>query len=284
MHMEDPINNESKYMDIRHIRKNETNKEHDGAAIAIKNNIKHKIIDNLEESYLACTIVNDLYELCVGTGYQPPRRPAMSMENVQRILRRNIPAIFVGDMNVKCICLGHTTSNAGERSMKQLIDRGNIKHIPTDFDTWMSAVGRGKPDIILTDQHNFLNIAISAGPSTTSDHIPIIIQLVTSPIMIPTSHFDFNKANWDKFREELSGHGEIDIDNRLINVIDEETDKWFTQVIHAMETNVPKINYRTIPYPQNNTNRQKAINSTTKNINKRNNGSRSYIRKKKENR
>lgn len=47
---------------------NETNMEHDGAAIAVKQGIQHKLIDDLEENYLTCTISTDLFDSCVGTG------------------------------------------------------------------------------------------------------------------------------------------------------------------------------------------------------------------------
>lgn len=54
-------------------QKSETNQEDDGVAIAIKKGIRDTIIDDLEESYLACVISTDTYDVCVGSGYQPPR-------------------------------------------------------------------------------------------------------------------------------------------------------------------------------------------------------------------
>lgn len=115
----------------------------------------------------------------------------------------------------------------------------------------MSHAGRGTTDIILTNQHNFLNIATASGPISTSDHIPIILRTATSPIMIPTNpHFDFKNVNWEKFREELSTKEEIDIDNNATEKIVEETDKWFQQVTQAIEYNVPKTSYTVLPYPK----------------------------------
>lgn len=147
--------------------------------------------------------------------------------------------------------MGHSSSNAGGRCIKQLIDNRNIKHLPTNFDTWISAIGRGKPDIILTNNHNYLNVAISSGQTTTCDHIPIIVQPATSPIMLPTTaRFNFSKADWESFREELTQIDEIDMDHLTTNKIDEETNKWFDQVTNAMEKYIPKTIYRTIPYPQ----------------------------------
>lgn len=101
--------------------------------------------------------------------------------------------------------MGNASTNTSGRAVKQLIDSGIVCHTPTLFDTWISPVGVGKPDIMLTNNNDFLNIAVSAGPHTTSDHIPIVIKLATSPIMLPSSpRFNFNKANWESFRQELN--------------------------------------------------------------------------------
>lgn len=230
---------------------NLTNSGNDGAATAIKNGIRHKIIDDYEESYLSVIVTTDNYDINIGTGYQPPRRPAAPLENIRRMLRRNTPAIFVGDMNAKHTALGHTSSNATGRGIKQLLDNGNIRYLPTNFDTWVSAIGRGKPDIILTNSNNYLNAAIPQGQARTSDHFPIIIQLASPPIMIPTTpKHNFHKADWDKFRNELDTVDETDIDKCTLNTIDIETDKWFDQVTTAMEKYIPKTTYRIIPYPQ----------------------------------
>lgn len=44
-------------------QKNLSQGEHDGAAIAIRNNITYIIIDEVEESYLACIISTDTYDI-----------------------------------------------------------------------------------------------------------------------------------------------------------------------------------------------------------------------------
>lgn len=172
------------------------------------------------------------------------------MENLLRILRRNIPAVFLEDLNAKHNTVGHSTTNTAGRNIKHLINTGIAKYIPTDFDTRISPIGRGRPDIILTNQQNFLNTAISAGPQTTSDHIPIILQLATTPIMHPKiSRFNFHKGELEKFRE-LNNNEEININNAMVDTIDREVDNWFATVTQAMESNIAKSEYRTIPYPK----------------------------------
>ena len=50
-----------------------------------------------------------------------------------------------------------------------------------DFGTLASK--RGKPDIILSNNHNMYNLAIQQGDLTTSDHLPIIVKISTKPII-----------------------------------------------------------------------------------------------------
>lgn len=229
---------------------NESNGEHDGAAIAVRKGIRHKVIDDFDESFIAIIVNTTLFDICIGTGYQPPRRPAFPIENLQRMLRRNIPLIFIGDLNAQHSVLGNASSNANGKVIKQLSDNGTARRIQTDFDTWMSSSGRGRPDIILLNQNNFLNVVTRAGAQSTSDHIPIVVNLATSPIMIPSSPwYNFGKANWDAFRQDLSDIEQIDIDKTTIIKIDEELDKWFDKVINAMDRNIPKTNYRAYKYP-----------------------------------
>lgn len=48
-------------------QKNQTNGIHNGVAIAIKNNIKRKIIDDLDESYLVCIVT----QICLTYVWEP---------------------------------------------------------------------------------------------------------------------------------------------------------------------------------------------------------------------
>lgn len=144
-------------------------------------------MEDLEENYLACIISKELYDICIGTGYQPPRRPALPAENIQQILRRDIPGLFIGDLNARHMMLCHRNYNTNRRTITQQINAGIAKHIPTDFNTCFSPAGHGTPDIILTNNNNFFNMETAAGPITTSDHKPKIVKLSTESIAIPSS-------------------------------------------------------------------------------------------------
>lgn len=92
-------------------RKTESGQQHDGVAIAIKHNIKHIIVDDLEENYLAIEITTTLGEIMTATGYQPPRRPQIPINNMVRLIRYIIPVYLLGDLNARHRILGHSNDN-----------------------------------------------------------------------------------------------------------------------------------------------------------------------------
>lgn len=230
---------------------NHTDEANDGAAIAVKKTIKHKIIDDLEESFLAIIVQTTMGEICIGTGYQPPRRPTIPIHNINRILRRNSPAFFLGDINARHRILGHSNNNTTGTIINDLIGTGNIMHVGPDFQTYITPIHAGIPDIILTNNNQIHNIYSHPGPITTSDHLPIIFEISSSPIQIPIEpKYNFNEADWEKFKTDLQQNPQINIDGQLAAQIETEINNWFTKVIKAMDSNIPKTTHKTIPSPK----------------------------------
>ena len=55
------------------------------------------------------------------------------------------------------------------------------------------------PDIILKNNEAFHNTFAEIGPLTSSDHIPAIYKISTSPIMTEISpRLNYKKANWER--------------------------------------------------------------------------------------
>ena len=85
-----------------------------------------------------------------------------------------------------------------------MIDRNIAKHLGPDFPT---LIGRnGKPDIVLSNRYNFLNMAIEAGNITSSDHLSLIIKISTKPITKEKqTTLNYKKADWEKFQKNNRG-------------------------------------------------------------------------------
>ena len=81
-----------------------------------------------------------------------------------------------------------------------MLDHNVANYLGPDFPTLVSK--STKPDMILSNSHGFLNIAIEPGGITTSDHIPIKIELSTKAILKDIQpRRNYSKANWTRHKE-----------------------------------------------------------------------------------
>lgn len=232
-------------------QKNFQNEHHAGVAIAIKRTIQHVIIDDLEEDYLAVKISTSLGPLIIATGYQPPRLPHIPNNNMLRLFRNQHPVIFAGDLNARHQILNHGNNNPAGEIINQQIRRGNSLHVGPHFKTYITPGSSGSPDIVLINNKFNHNITVNPGPLTSSDHIPVIIKISSSPIQIPvTPRHDYKNANWDNFKAELATQNIPEMNGQPVEEIDSTLKRWFEAVKTAMTNNIPKIRHRTLPHPK----------------------------------
>lgn len=232
-------------------QKNQYNENHDGVAIAVKKNIKHTLIDDFDENYLAIVITTSLGDICLATGYQPPRRPRIPINNILRIMRRNIPAYILGDLNARHRVLGHRNNNAAGKQIQDLLSQGTVRHLGPDFQTYIVGNRAGTPDIILSNANHIHNIRVTPGKITTSDHLPIIMRMAASPIQIPTKpRYNLRRANWDAFKTELTNTEAPELDHMPAANIEPAILGWFSSIKSAMDNHIPKTSYVTLPHPR----------------------------------
>ena len=237
-------------------QKNSLNEDHAGVAIAIKRNIRHELIDDFDEDFLALKLNTNRGPFVIGTAYMPPRRQQFPYPDIMKIIRRNTPAYLIADLNAKHRTLGQSTNNFMGTELVSLIHQDMITHLAPEFGTFISARGKGRPDIIIGNKNAHLNYAIQEGPLTTSDHIPIVFTLSTSPIMIPQiERYNQKRANWELFKDEITEEMNDDIhteeETPIIDkdYIDQQLDSWYDTVGKAMDKAIPKKKYLTLPHP-----------------------------------
>ena len=91
------------------------------------------------------------------------------------------------------------------------------------------------------------------GGLTNSDHIPIIAEISTKPIMIKCEpKWNLKKTNWSEFKNNLELKM-IEIENHLTNKqqinktdIEESTKQWLENIIYEVDNNSPKVNFKVI--------------------------------------
>ena len=244
-------------------QRNYKNEDNAGIAIAVKKNIKHKILDDFQEDLLALEIETVRGKIIISTKYSPPRYVDDTIQNLMRIMRKPYPVYFFGDLNAKHTQLGNSQNNIMGSYIAQGIQQGIIAHLGPEFPTFITGRGKGTPDIALGNRHANMNLVLKQGPASTSDHFPIYIVISTKPIQVRCREkLNFNKANWEKFEEIIGNNMEnIIIDNSshlTSQQIDQEIDKWFKNIAQAIDQAIPKTSTVTLPHPKE-TSKQKLL-------------------------
>ena len=153
------------------------------------------------------------------------------------------------------------------RILTGLINKNMIVHLRPDFSTFIGRGGSGNPDIVLGNRHANLNIVLTQGPVTTSDHLPLYAQLATKPIIIRgRKYYKFKKANWEVFQSHINNSyvQEINKNGNESNLrknktqIDEDLNKWFSTIEEAMKKAIPTTNNTIMPHPRA-TDKQKVL-------------------------
>lgn len=230
-------------------QRNSLNENNAGVAIAIRINLKHQIIDDLEDDFLALKVTTTQGPLIIATGYLPPRNPTLPHNNFLRLFRNQFPVLLAGDLNARHHILDHGNDNAIGELIYQYMRGGNATHVGPFFKTYVTPRASGTPDIVLVNNKFNYNIQISPGPLTTSDHLPLVIRMSTSPLQVPVPpRLNFHNANWENFATQLSSFTIPNLDRQPRQKIDEQLDRWFTAVQAAMDNNIPVTTFRTLPH------------------------------------
>ena len=100
-------NNIIKIYNYNVIQKNSLNEIHAGIAIAIRKNIKYKIMDDFIDDILGIELMTTKGPIIILTTYSPPRRNNIPVGEIENILQKNLPVYFAGDVNARIPALGY---------------------------------------------------------------------------------------------------------------------------------------------------------------------------------
>lgn len=231
--------------------KNFTERINDGTAIAVKNNIPHKIHDTYISDLIAVEIETNTGPVILATLYQPPTRDYLPIPDLTQLFRHNIPVYMITDLNARHQILGHRDRNTKGRQIAHMIRHRTLHHIGPHFPTYYAHNAATTPDIILTNYRTYHNIHITQGPLTSSDHIPILLKISTAPIQAPISPRPcFAKANWEKFQTHISQNMQDNssIEQATLEEIDEEINKWYANINDSKKRHIPITYHRTLPH------------------------------------
>ncbi len=247
---------------------NSDNTLHDGSAILVKNSIEYKITDDFDTDILQVTISTSTGPINIATTYLPPRRPYLPITDFHRLITQNTPTYIIGDLNARHTILNNNDSNNVGKAIKKLIDKGNLCYKGPNFHTFFGSNHTSTPDIILTNHKTYHDMDIKPGPTTSSDHIPVIIKITTQAITTSIEPIpNYNLANWETFTQDIKEtHKNINTNaymtTQQLNI---SLQQWTSAVTNSMKNNIPLKRTRTQQKPLTN-NTIKYLKTYAKNI------------------
>ena len=182
------------------IQKDTLNERSADIVVAIRKNMKYRILEDFIDDVLGIELRTSKGPIIIFTNYSLPRRNHVPIGELENILQKNMPVYFVGDINANVPALDNATYNNNGRAVKRHIEQDKIKLMGLDFRTLIHRNGR--PDIVFSSKIAFLNYAILKGKLTSSDHLPVILEISTKPIVKSgQKKYKFSEANWELFKE-----------------------------------------------------------------------------------
>ena len=108
--------------------------------------------------------------------------------DLNNLIDHNTTTLILADANCKHVNYGHNSTDSNGKLLNSFINSKDIHYIGPDFFKCHENNRTGKPDIILANSI-FLTRAyhIQEGDRLPcSDHVPIVIDTSTSPLLIPS--------------------------------------------------------------------------------------------------
>ena len=156
---------------------NKLDAAHAGAAIAIKNNIRHTFYDNYETDVLTVTVQTNNGPLDISTTYIPPRQGYLYAPDILKILNSPRQSLLIGDFNARHPHFRYNDNNVTGRHLHDVLRLTDAQYIGPHFQTFLRHNSSTSPDLIITNRFQTLNTYAQPGPLTHSDHIPIILKV-----------------------------------------------------------------------------------------------------------
>ena len=163
-------------------------------------------------------------------------------------------------MNARHYFIGHRRNNHAGEVINNLIERNITVYLGPDFNTRIGANGISRPDIILRNCHRFFNYSVEEGDLTTSDHLPVMFTLATTPIVqtCPPRKL-YKRTNWDNVKVKL--RADMETRNNIRNlkiqyrditkdIIDGEIESWMDTIKRRIDEETPTTTLKCLPHPR----------------------------------
>ena len=134
-------NNKIKIYNYNIIQRNVLSERSAGIAIAVRKNIKYRLLDDFQDDILGIELNTTKGPIIILTNYSPPSRNYVPIAEIENILQKQLPVYFAGDINANIPALAYTTYNHTGRIIRNLIIRDRIKLLGPEFRTFIPRNG-----------------------------------------------------------------------------------------------------------------------------------------------
>lgn len=228
------------------------NKAHGGAAIIIRENIKHHEMEKHEKEHLQAASVSledGLGGCTISALYYPPKHKNKKEDYEQFFKTLGSKFIAGGDYNAKHSLWGSRLTTTKGRELAKAIRTNNLNWISTGEPTYWPSDRNKTPDLIdfcVTKGIDTAKVKAESCLDLSSDHSPIIINVYSQIIEKEKRPTLFSKrTDWNIFREEL---------DRLISLnIPLKTEKELEEAVNTLTTNIQQAAWQATPDSHNKT-------------------------------
>ena len=220
---------------------NKTNTLHAGSGIAIKMGIQFELLNQFHHDTIGAKINSESGPLIVMTSYAPPRQNHLPNQDLEFMMRHELPAIFAGDLNCRHRHFGYNTGpNAKGRSMYSHIFNNRIQHLGPIFPTFYTRFAETRPDIVLANNNFYLNHNIQSGGIGPSDHITLDITISANAITTQIPPFlDTKNTDWDGYKTNLTRMPEANYNGKNIDDLGNGFHDLYNRINEAKEESTP---------------------------------------------
>ena len=113
--------------------RNRRGEKNDGVAIAVKHGIKHTLIDDFHDEFMAVNVTTATGLVTLGTCYLPPRRKYLPSMDLVRLTRRQNPVYVLGDYNAHHPAFGYNSTNIVGTALEKLIKQSQLQLLGPNF-------------------------------------------------------------------------------------------------------------------------------------------------------
>ena len=153
----------------------------------------------------------------------------------------------MADLNAHHISFDNFSNADGRILFNRWLNDGFLIRLGPDRGTFRAHNGNiTKPDIILTNRHNYHNYVIETMTQNISDHAPMCLILSHKPIKIPTPEREIlKKANWPLYTNIIKSKiTPINLNNKSSQLIDFSLDTIANIVKNAQTRAIPKCKFK----------------------------------------